>query len=1014
MQLNEIHIDRLGVLENVSLDNIPGLSVVRGENRNSKTTLVRFLINTLLSADSLEPRDPEETHVGSVQISDLHHRWTMSRCQSVTGEHRTTVRCADNTDRDVPLKSCFPGWVSDQAFQEILCPGREDASQFTLLTQLCLDTNGAFEAGPDVRRVRRAMVQAARERAGTVRDAGLEQQIASLNRQRNLMKDQLKTLTQQGSVYPTKIAAIKDGISGIQDHGQQIDEKHRQIQTEFLNLEHRIGDLRNRNQQAIDQDQLRTLITTLAARRKNWIKIRSSIEEMTDEISVSDIPDVNRPRHSVQEIMNRPGEQTQRGSEIQTDRRGQNIDQEPTKLRRFATQQEAAGACEQDLESLFSAEACTAIGRMETLLQSRINTIHEELERAAALPKQSLHDQALDCSSAMNQGFYHDNRSSDQTLTSLEPQLHFLLQRHSSLLAESENNFDDHGLLTMQPEDPHSQLHPVPSLEEVDDLLARLAEIEARLDLLAVQHNILERTEYALDQVATRLSQESWPAALETASIWLKKLTDGECVEILSGGPRSELLVETKTSHRPMPVNRLSQEIQHQLALVLRLALLKVYSATSTRMPLVIDDVFIAFDGGRGDAVAGLLQDVAAGGQQIILMTCRNDVCELMEAHGAQVYTLAAAAPSKLAKPVSLPVFNAFADVAGELSGEPADEGIGEEQKHPHWLFYLEPDHPVSDLSGIEIIELKGFTTADFESIEQLITCPVTDVKERIHNAGFLTTADRLKELKGQALMAVCVPMLRQRDAELLVAAGIDSVRQLVRLRPEMLHEMIVRFQHSKIGTRFLQDGLPVDQQQAISWNRWALHARTVGQALNAAITRRSQISRSMGILSSSQKIRTDRRLTTVQRGEELKFFLSPSSGLEAAPSIGRDTAALLASFGVQTVHDLLESDTNTLASLLANHQITASIIEQWKSQSELVCTIPKLRSHDAQILVACGKNDVKEIVNLTPEQLFRIVGLFCETNEGEKVIGSGRKPNLKEVTEWISRARHSRPLKAA
>ncbi len=135
---------------------------------------------------------------------------------------------------------------------------------------------------------------------------------------------------------------------------------------------------------------------------------------------------------------------------------------------------------------------------------------------------------------------------------------------------------------------------------------------------------------------------------------------------------------------------------------------------------------------------------------------------------------------------------------------------------------------------------------------------------------------------------------------------------------------------------------------------------------------------------------------------------------MEAVPSIGSDTAARLARIGVQTVHDLLESNADTLATLLDNRPITASAIEQWKSQLELVCTIPKRRGHDAQFLVACDKNNAKEIVSLAPEQLFSLVQPFCETSEGARIVGSRRKPDLKEVTDWISWARHSRPLKAA
>ncbi len=851
MRLNEIHIDRLGVLENISLDNIPGLSVLRGDNRSSKTTLLRFLRNTLLSADSLNPRRPDETHVGSVRVSDLHHRWMLSRYQSVTGQQRTTLQYVDNTDPAVPLKSCFPSWVSDQAFQEILCPDCEEADQFTLLTQLCLDTDGAFETDSEVHRVQMAMAQAARERKGNVQEVGLAQKITELEHQRDVMKDQLEILSGQGPAFHAEIRA------GMQSRDQQVDEECEQIHAEIEELEHRIGGLRDRNRLALDPDQLRTLIANLAARRNSWIEIRGSIEQMADEISLSDVPAMSRSSHSVRAVVNRLEEQMQRPSQVQTDRWHQNIEQETAALCRFVTQQqEAAGACERYLESLLSSEASGSIRRVESLLQGQMSALREELERADDLLNDSLPDATLDCASTWHQDFQHDNESSDQTLTSLESNLQLLQQRYSSLQAESDNNTDDLRPMTARLGDLHARLDAVSSLEEVDDLHARLAEIEARLDLLVIQHDVLKRSEYALGQVVAQLSQRSWPAALEIASPWLRRLTDGECIRILADTARSELLVETKTSRRPLHVSQLSQQTQHQLALVLRLALLKAHSATSTRMPLIIDDVFIISEDERGGAAADLLRDTAADGQQIILMTCRNDVSGLMEARGARVYSLTAATlqsltPPSPPEPVTSLVFKTFDGVAEECPGKRADKVV-DGKDNSHCLFYLEPEHSVSDLSGVKVSELNGFTAADIESIEQLLTCSIIDTEEQIQNAGFLITEDRIKELQGQALMTVCVPMLRQRDAELLVAAGIDSVRQLARLRPEVIHELIVRFQRSDSGTRFLQSGRTIDQQQAISWNRWALHARTVDHSLKAAAARRSQTSRSVGILSSS------------------------------------------------------------------------------------------------------------------------------------------------------------------
>ena len=133
--------------------------------------------------------------------------------------------------------------------------------------------------------------------------------------------------------------------------------------------------------------------------------------------------------------------------------------------------------------------------------------------------------------------------------------------------------------------DLQQQLKDLPTLKEIDDLHARLAEVEARLELLINHREVLQRAEHSLEQVVVRLRQHRLPRALEIASPWLRRLTKGNCVRIFADATRTELLIETTTSIPPLQIRELTRGAQHQLALVLRLALLEVHSTTSERMP---------------------------------------------------------------------------------------------------------------------------------------------------------------------------------------------------------------------------------------------------------------------------------------------------------------------------------------------------------------------------------------------------------------------------------------------
>ena len=132
------------------------------------------------------------------------------------------------------------------------------------------------------------------------------------------------------------------------------------------------------------------------------------------------------------------------------------------------------------------------------------------------------------------------------------------------------------------------------------------------------------------------------------------------------------------------------------------------------------------------------------------------------------------------------------------------------------------------------------------------------------------------------------------------------------------------------------------------------------------------------------------------------------------APAIGPRTAERLEAVGIRTVDDLLRADSEQTAARLDYQRIKAETIRQWQAQSGLVCRIPNLRGHDAQILVACGYTQPEQLQSLSADDLMAVVGPFVATREGERIIRSGRRPDHEEVSQWLRWARHTRPLRAA
>jgi hypothetical protein len=89
-------------------------------------------------------------------------------------------------------------------------------------------------------------------------------------------------------------------------------------------------------------------------------------------------------------------------------------------------------------------------------------------------------------------------------------------------------------------------------------------------------------------------------------------------------------------------------------------------------------------------------------------------------------------------------------------------------------------------------------------------------------------------------------------------------------------------------------------------------------------------------------------------------------------------------------------------------------MIRAWQRQARLMCCVPGLRGHDAQVLVACGITEAADLRRISPSALYAMVRPFLETDEGRRALRSARTPDLAEVTAWVEAAQRTRALRAA
>ena len=124
--------------------------------------------------------------------------------------------------------------------------------------------------------------------------------------------------------------------------------------------------------------------------------------------------------------------------------------------------------------------------------------------------------------------------------------------------------------------------------------------------------------------------------------------------------------------------------------------------------------------------------------------------------------------------------------------------------------------------------------------------------------------------------------------------------------------------------------------------------------------------------------------------------------------------AERLNAVGIYTVDDLLNADSETVAAELDHRRVDADTVLQWQQQATLVCRVPMLRGHDAQLLVAAEVTTAEELAEYDAGELFGIIDPIARSGEGKRIIRGGKLPDLEEVSDWISYGSQPRELVAA
>ncbi len=581
------------------------------------------------------------------------------------------------------------------------------------------------------------------------------------------------------------------------------------------------------------------------------------------------------------------------------------------------------------------------------------------------------------------------------------------------------------------------------------ELLQKIQHHQLQLEKLRQEIQALRN----VDEVVTRLrlleTRGMLSSVLTQTSIHLCRHSHAKwrCVRINSDSRKLEALSSDAIWH---PWDNLSCGNQQFISTMLRLVIAREYRQQGFGFALMLDDVLADHDYEQQQSAIRILRQYAEDGQQIVYLTCHQHVANACVAEGAHLQQIVkpGAAPFVPERPAA--VLDRPISEFRKVTPPP----VKQERPVP-----VSPPKPVVTPDPVRAISITEF---GLEPTSAVATLPQVGRKRAVRLAGLNVrtidnllhvrsgvdqfckkagiTPTRLRRWQSTARLLCCVPGLKASEARLLALCEIRDAESLAAIEDTVLLDRLEKLRTSNRKSARAYKNHRYGITNVRVWKRAVMHRRkypgtrngvsnrsmrlrtagsstVVHRAARARATRPESVRFSQEQRTASAVIDRPQVSTVVEKvaaPAELRFYLSRESPVVDAPSIGPKTAKRLNRVGIKTVRDLLKADVKKIANRLNLKHITPTVLEEWQQQAKLVCCIPQLRGHDAQILVACGIYDPDVLAHQNASALFQSVQPFSESPRGQRILRSGKAPDLEEVQDWIGWARCSRKIEAA
>jgi DNA repair exonuclease SbcCD ATPase subunit len=607
--------------------------------------------------------------------------------------------------------------------------------------------------------------------------------------------------------------------------------------------------------------------------------------------------------------------------------------------------------------------------------------------------------------------------------------------------------------------------------ERLQALQYDYAVIEQELADASEQWQALMFLQATFHHAQRQLETVQHPRVIADASESFTRLTQGRYLGFRYD-PRTQELYVQPARGELQATHSLSRGTLDQAALSLRLALADEYARRGFQFPLVFDDVLVDSDENRLRIAVELLQQACQRGHQILFLTCQDRLTTLFHDMGVPVRGLDrpwvrdARFEFLSSNDAGRLTPNRLAELTVEATTtrfDPPEPPLSRSQ--PDVPFWLEPDSPAGIVPSLGAQMGRRLGALGISTVADLIE--LDPEATELPLSSLQVTAAQLRVWQAEARLLCCVPDITGRDAQLLVACDIFSPTELAEVDQELLLTRIARLRATEArGFDWIHDDATApDLNQVRRWTGYGRRARTLAQAMSdAGWTFDDEESDSLPMTGAAEsesddfdpndrptggvphlltprrarrgkarrvaRGRTNRsgsrpslRLTGSRSAEAVEdggaprnwqFYLEADSPVVDAPSIGPKMAERLREVGVVTVTDLVGRSPASISSRLDDSKITPQTITEWQQQAMLMCRVPELRGHDAQLLVACNVTTAEALAGQTPAALWAIMEPFLKTRDAARMLRSSKAPDLAEIQDWIQWAQHARQVRAA